>query len=120
MRASLAGYSAVFVAKLFNPSVFREPWLRAHGALEPDDALLPGYIFSDQAVQVATARYVMTIVPQQLVFAPASPELATELFPGMLQRLLMALPHPQRKRHQAGRAARREAARRLPVSRRPR
>jgi hypothetical protein len=92
MRASLEGFNAVVLASVFNPSVFRDSWLRDAGVLE-DDEPLPGFLFSDQAVHLPTARFTLTVVPPQLQFAPSDPATARPLVPRIVGELVRRLPH---------------------------
>ncbi len=89
MEAGLDTWNVVLVANSFNPSVFRETWLAEQGIIDPG-SLKPGYIFSDQAAQLRTDKFTLSIMPGQLTFAPVGIE-AQDLEP--LRKVLLALPH---------------------------
>ena len=92
MQAEIAGFNAVILASVFNPSVFRETWLVERDILAAAD-ILPGFLFSEQAVHVPTARYTLTVIPQQLQFAPAARDVAREIVPAVVGQIVRGLPH---------------------------
>jgi hypothetical protein len=91
METSLVSYTVVITAALFNTTVFRQTWLERIGVLAPD-SLLPGTVFADLAVMVNTARFQMSVVPQQLVLAPQGEAEAGALVHDVVAKIVRALP----------------------------
>src|ERR1039458_1744290 len=92
MKADLISYNVVVIAGIFNPTVFSEPWLQKLGVLSDGDRL-PGSVFADMAVVLNTARFQMSLVPQQLVLAPQGVDIASAVARDVLGRIIPALPH---------------------------
>lgn len=82
--------NAVIAAASFNPSVFREPWLRDTGLL--DGELKPGFIFSDQIVSFTSDRFSLTVVQQHLQLIPNVAD-AEHVFSSVLRKVVDQLPH---------------------------
>lgn len=90
-KGTLVGFASVIVAKVFNPSIFREQWFIKKNLL-PENALKPGFLFSDQAARIPTEKFALLVVPQQLQFAPERREVAAEVATSFLKPLVEQLP----------------------------
>jgi len=92
MNATLMGFNVILAAKVLNPSIIRESWLLREGLLQEED-LQPGFVFSEQAVSVPTKSYLLTVVPNQLAFAPADRDIGRRVVGAVLVPFVEKLRH---------------------------
>jgi hypothetical protein len=93
MERILNSRNVLIAANAFNPSVIRESFLMKQGVLHSEGNLEPGFVFSDQIVNVPTKKFTLIVVPQQLQLVLVERADAHELVKSIVPSIIKALPH---------------------------
>lgn len=91
MRPELATSNLVVTANAFNPSLFRETWLRELDFLQ--SSLATGFVFSDSIAHVPTTAFKLIVIPPQLQLEPADRVTAPDLARDLVEKVLRRIPH---------------------------
>jgi hypothetical protein len=94
MNSQLVQANAVVVATNLNPTVFNQVWLTDNGIIPtPTGESQQGSVFTDVLVQAQAPAFVLTVMPQQLHFAPRAANAPGALTQEKVARIVTLLSH---------------------------
>jgi hypothetical protein len=93
MISEVTQANVVIVARQFNPSVFSQSWLIKNEILLEED-FPPRWVYSPLLVDVPSKAFHLSVLPEQLQFAPVSPsEASQDLLLAKVGKIVETLPH---------------------------